>query len=651
MCGITGKISFDGAPIDRELLTAMTDAVTHRGPDAAGYYVGDGVGLGHRRLSIIDLSTGDQPLANEDETVWVVFNGEIYNFKEVRRELEAAGHRFRTRSDTEVIVHGYEEWGEECVSRFGGMFAFALWDVRARRLMLARDRLGVKPLYFARLDDGLVFGSEIKSLLRDESVPRTWRPDALDAYLTLEYIPGPSTIYQRIEKLPPGHILIAERGKVRSRQYWDLRFTGDGDPAREDEYLERLDALLRESIRMRLISDVPIGAFLSGGIDSSTVVAYMVETSDAPVVTTSVGFAERAFDELEHARVVAEHLGCEHHPVVANPDVRELLPKLAWHFDEPFADPSAVPTYYVSAAARQRVTVALSGDGGDELWAGYARHHVERWEARVRGWLGGWGSRVAGHVGRQLPLGIKGARSLAHLALPPDEACAHKHAYDIFERGVKADLYTPDFKRALGDADPFATFRAAWNACGSPDPLDRALYVDVKTYMLDDILTKVDRMSMAVSLEAREPLLDYRLLEFAATVPTALKLRGNRGKYLLRKVLERRVPRAILERPKQGFEPPTGEWLRGPLADMTGDLLLDGRLQQRGLFAHRSVERMWDEHRSRRRDHRERLWTLVMLELWFREFIDGTRTRNTASPAFTGGLSDSALGAPRAEVA
>ncbi|OLB60622.1 MAG: asparagine synthase (glutamine-hydrolyzing) [Acidobacteria bacterium 13_2_20CM_2_66_4] len=652
MCGITGKFSYGGAPIDPELLTAMTDAVTHRGPDAAGYYLGDGIGLGHRRLSIIDLSTGDQPLTNEDRTVWVVFNGEIYNFHEVRRELEAAGHRFCTRSDTEVIVHGYEEWGDECVSRFGGMFAFALWDVRRRRLMLARDRLGVKPLYFARLPNGLVFGSEIKSLLQDESVPREWRADALDAYLTLEYIPGPATIYEHVEKLPPGHVLIAEGGEVRLRQYWDLRFTGDGDAGREDEYLERLDALLRDSVRMRLISDVPIGAFLSGGIDSSTVVAYMVETSDAPVVTTSVGFAERAFDELEHARVVAEHLGCEHHPVVANPDVRDLLPKLAWHFDEPFADPSAVPTYYVSAAARERVTVALSGDGGDELWAGYARHRVEQWEARVRGWLGPWVSRIAGHVGRQLPRGIKGARAIGHLALSPDDACAHKHAYDIFEADRKAALYTADFKRALRGADPFATFRAAWNACGSPDPLDRALYVDVKTYMLDDILTKVDRMSMAVSLETREPLLDHRLLEFAATVPTSLKLRGNRGKYLLRRVLERRVPRAILERPKQGFEPPTGEWLCGPLAEMTGDLLLDGRLHRRGLFRRDQIERMWGEHRTGRRDHRERLWTLVMLELWFREFIDGARTRNrTTSPPLTGRRSESATAPRRAEVA
>lgn len=633
MCGIAGKLTYDRTAVAPELLAAMTDVVAHRGPDSGGYYFGDGVGLGHRRLSIIDLSTGDQPLTNEDRTVWVVFNGEIYNFADVRVELESRGHRFRTRSDTEIIVHGYEEWGASCVERFRGMFAFALWDARAKRLLLARDRLGVKPLYYAPLPDSLIFGSEIKSILQDPAVPRNWRPDALNAYLTLEYVPGPATIYRDVHKLPPGHLLLAEQGRVEVRKYWDLPFTGTGDPARESEYLEQLDALLRESIRLRLISDVPLGAFLSGGIDSTAVVAYMVETSDAPVVTTSVGFVEKAFDELAHARTVAEHLGCEHHPVVANPDVRDLLPKLAWHFDEPFADPSAVPTYYVSAAARERVTVALSGDGGDELWAGYARHHVERWESRARRWLGPIGSGVAGALGSILPYSVKGARALSHLALTPADACARKHAYAIFEDDDKRGLYAPAFAAEIRDADPFAPFKAAYEACESRDPLDRALYVDVKTYLVDDILVKVDKMSMAVSLETREPLLDHRLLEFAATVPSSLKLRGATRKYLLRRILEPRVPASILARGKQGFEPPTGEWLRGPLADMTHALLLDGRLKDRGVFEARTVRDLWDDHRDGRRDHRERLWALVMLELWFREFIDGSGVRAASADA------------------
>ena len=634
MCGITGKLTYDAEPISRELLESMTHAVSHRGPDSAGYYLGDGIGLGHRRLSIIDLATGDQPLSNEDGTVWVVFNGEIYNFADVRQQLEQAGHRFRTRSDTEVIVHGYEQWGADCVERFRGMFAFAVWDAAARRLLLARDRLGVKPLYYAETANGLIFASEIKAILQDPSVSRAWRTDALDAYLTLEYIPGPATIYRQIQKLPPAHVAIVERGRMQVRQYWDLQFTGDSEVEREAEYLERLDALLRESISMRLISDVPLGAFLSGGIDSSLVAAYMTETSDAPVVTTSVGFAEQAFDELAHARVVAEHFGCEHHEVVANPDVRDILPRLAWHLDEPFADPSAVPTYYVSEAARRRVTVALSGDGGDELWAGYGRHRVEHWETRVRGWLGPVLSRAAGLAGSFLPHAVKGARALGHLTLPPDEAYARKHAYGIFEGPTKRGLYSHDLRAETRDADPYATFRAAYAACSSRDPLDRAMYVDVKTYLVDDILMKVDKMSMAVSLETREPLLDHRLLEFAATVPTSLKLRHGTSKYLLRRALQNRVPRSILERGKQGFEPPTGEWLSGPLAEMTDALLFDGRLRNRGLFAPTAVATMWNEHRNGRRDHRERLWALVMLELWFREFIDGAAVRRPMTRAW-----------------
>ena len=422
MCGIAGRFNFDpNHPVDPAVLGAMTDAVVHRGPDAAGYFHGAGIGLGHRRLSIIDLATGDQPLGNEDGQVQVVFNGEIYNFAEVRAELVARGHRFRTSSDTEIIVHGYEEWGERCVERFRGMFAFAVWDARARRLLLARDRLGVKPLYYAHVPGGIVFGSEIKSLLQDAEVPRDWRPEAIDAYLTLLFIPAPHTIYAGIHKLPAAHTLVAEHGNVRLSRYWDLEFTGTGDPGREDEYLEELDALLREAVSLRLISDVPLGAFLSGGIDSSTVVSYMKETSAATPVTIAVGFDHQAYDESQHARTVAEHLGCAFHRLVASPHIESLLPKLAWHFDEPFADSSAIPTYYVSQAARQLVTVALSGDGGDELWAGYARHHVEQREIQVRRWLGP-ASGVTGRLASLLPLRIKGARSLRQLALSPADA-------------------------------------------------------------------------------------------------------------------------------------------------------------------------------------------------------------------------------------
>ncbi|MEO6235819.1 MAG: asparagine synthase (glutamine-hydrolyzing) [Vicinamibacterales bacterium] len=623
MCGIAGRFNYDPfRPVDRSVLEAMTDAVAHRGPDAAGYHLAPGIGLGHRRLSIIDLSTGDQPLTNEDGSIWTVFNGEIYNFAEVRAELVAHGHRFRTGSDTEVIVHGYEQWGERCVERFRGMFAFAVWDATARRLLLARDRVGVKPLYYAEIPGrGIVFGSELKSLLADPDVPRDWSPEAIDAYLTLLYIPAPATIYKRVHKLEPGHVLVAEKGSVRTSRYWDLSFTGDGDAGREEEYLERLDALLAESVALRQIADVPLGAFLSGGIDSSAVCAYMVQTSSRPPVTISVGFDHARYDELSHAKRVAEHLGCEFHPRTVTPDIVSLLPKLAWHFDEPFADSSAVPTYYVSKAARELVTVALSGDGGDELWAGYTRHRVEHWEQSARRALGP-ATALAGMLGRALPLSVKGARALRHLGAAPDHAYALKHAYGMFEPDAKTRLYSSDFAASVRGADPFAAFRDAYARCRSLDPVDRGLYTDVHTYMIDDILTKVDRMSMAVSLEAREPLLDHRLLEFAATVPMSLKIKNGRGKYLLRKVLETKIPGAILERGKQGFEAPIGEWLRGPLAPMAEGLLSDGRLRDRGVFDDREVTRLWTEHRDGRADHRHRLWQLMMLELWFRQFID-----------------------------
>ena len=625
MCGIAGMFLFDRArPVDPRVLASMTDVLSHRGPDGRGVHIDGPVGLGHRRLSIIDLATGAQPLGNEDESVVTVFNGEIYNFQELRAELEGQGHVFHTRTDTEVLVHGYEEWGERLPERLRGMFAFAIWDRRRQRLLLARDRLGIKPLHYSTIGGrGLVFGSEVKAVVEHPDVSRGWRHEAVDAYLALQYVPTPMTIFADVQKLPPAHVLVAENGRVRLQRYWSLTFPGDGAASREDEYLERLDALLHEAVRIRLISDVPLGAFLSGGIDSSAVVAAMAATSDAPVLTTSVGFDEQAYNEVEHAREVARHLGCGHYSRTVTPDIADLLPRLAWHLDEPFSDSSAVPTYFVSAVAREKVTVALSGDGGDELWAGYARHRVERAETQARRWLGTAGSQAAARVASLLPLSLKGARSLRHLGLAPDEACARKHVYGLFERGLRDRLYSPDFARDVGQYHPLARFRAIRSSCPSPDPVDRALLVDVQTYLLDDILTKVDRMSMAVSLEARVPLLDHHLVEFAASVPVDLKIRGGRGKYLLRRFLQGRVPQAVVDRPKQGFSIPTAEWLRGPLAPMTSDLLLGPTFRSRGIFSPAEVGRLWQEHRSGRRDHRHRLWSLLMLELWFRQFVDG----------------------------
>ena len=634
MCGIAGRFNYDSSrPVHAGVLSAMTDSIAHRGPDSAGYYRGPGIGLGHRRLSIIDLATGDQPLGNEDGQVQVVFNGEIYNFAEVRTELVSRGHRFRTSSDTEIIVHGYEEWGERCVERFRGMFAFALWDARERRLLLARDRLGVKPLYYAELPGiGIVFGSEIKALLEDPEVSRDWQPEAIDAYLTLLYVPAPATVYAAIRKLPSAHVLVADRNGARLSRYWSLTFTGDGDAAREDAYLEELDSLLREAVSLRLISDVPLGAFLSGGIDSSTVVSYMKQTSASTPVTIAVGFEQPEYDEVTHAETVARHLECEFHALTASPEIETLLPKLAWHFDEPFADSSAVPTYYVSKAARELVTVALSGDGGDELWGGYAHHRVEAMEHRARAALGP-ARFAASWLGGALPLSIKGARALRHLGVQPEEAYALKHVNGTFEHNARARLYTGDFTQRVNGFDPLNSLRAAYNSCASKDPLDRVFYADSQTYMIDDVLTKVDRMSMAVSLEAREPLLDHKLLEFAARVPASLKLRNGESKYLLRRLLQRHVPRSIVERGKSGFAAPIGEWLRGPLAPLATDLLLSGRLKDRGIFDDREVRRLWEDHRSRRAGHPHRLWQLLMLELWFRTFIDRPATGTRAESA------------------
>ena len=630
MCGIAGRFNFDAShPVDLRVLSAMADAIVHRGPDSAGYFHGPGIGLGHRRLSIIDLATGDQPLGNEDGRIQVVFNGEIYNFAEVRAELVSLGHRFRTNSDTEVIVHGYEQWGESCVERFRGMFAFAVWDAGERRLLLARDRVGVKPLYYAPIEGGIVFASEIKAILEDPDVAADWNAEAIDAYLSLLYVPAPATIYDGIFKLPQAHVLVAEKGRIRLRRYWDLTFAGAHEPKTEESYLEELDQQLREAVGLRLVSDVPLGAFLSGGIDSSAVVAYMRDSSET-VITTTVTFDQSAFDESRHAEAVARHLGCTFHAQAANPQIEELLPRLAWHFDEPFADASAVPTYYASEAARRIVTVALSGDGGDELWAGYGRHRFQRAEARVRRTLGP-GAAVAGMVAEALPLSVTGVRSLRRLAMTEEDSYAHKHARHLYEPHAKRHLYTGDFAAALRDADPFASLRRAWRECPSSDPVDRALSVDFRTYLPDDILVKVDRMSMAVSLEAREPLLDHRLLEFAARVPSSLKLKNGTTKYLLRRVLERRLPSSILGRRKHGFEAPVGDWLRGPLLPLANELLADGRLAGRGLFKRREIERMWTGHRLGRADHSQRLWQLLMLELWFRHFVDGRRTRATVS--------------------
>ncbi|MFZ1059033.1 MAG: asparagine synthase (glutamine-hydrolyzing) [Candidatus Rokuibacteriota bacterium] len=628
MCGIAGIVHSDpGYPVERELLRRMTETMAHRGPDAQGLHLWDGAGFGHRRLSIIDLATGDQPIFNEDRTKAVVLNGEIYNFQELRAELEARGHRFATRSDTEAIVHAYEEFGEGCVARLRGMFAFALWDESERRLLLARDRVGKKPLYYVQDGERICFASELKALLRDPSLKRAIKAEALDDYFSFGAVQSPATIFQGIAQLPPAHYMVWERGTARVVEYWDVP-QGAVVRRSEADTLEAFAQVFSEAVRVRLVSDVPLGAFLSGGVDSSAVVEAMTRLSNGPVVTTSVGFAERAFSELGHARAVARTVGSDHHEVVVEPRAAEVLPRLVWHLDEPFADSSALPTYYVSKAARERVTVALSGDGGDEVFAGYQRRYgLNRWEAGLRRWLPGWArAGVLGPLGRVYPKADWLPRPLRARYFLQNLGTTFEQAYfsdlSLFRGEEKAALLSPDFRRQLNGHDSFVAFARHFERVQGLDPLSQLLYVDLKTWLANDILVKVDRMSMANSLEVRSPLLDHKLVEFAATVPPDLKYRGGTSKYLLKRHLEGRVPQSVIYRRKQGFEIPLASWLRGELREMAEDLLLSPRSLSRGYLRAERVRRMWQDHQRRVRDHSAQLWALMVLELWHRTFVD-----------------------------
>jgi asparagine synthase (glutamine-hydrolysing) len=628
MCGIAGFAFTDARhPVDRELLGRMTDVLRHRGPDADGFHLGPGVGLGHRRLSIIDLSTGDQPMYNETRSVAIVFNGEIYNFAELARELEARGHTFASRSDTETLVHAYEDFGLEFVKRLRGMFAFALWDESRRRLVLGRDRAGKKPLYYHVDAERLVFASEIKALLRDPSIKRRVSVEGLSDYFTFGVIPAPGTVFQDIRQIPPGHLLVWERGQARLHEYWDVVFDNTG-PATPDAASEAFSALFDEAVRMRMVADVPLGAFLSGGIDSSAVVASMARQSARPVVTTSVGFAERTHSELEHARGVAAALGTEHHELLVRPDAIADLPRLVWHLDQPFADSSALPTYYVSRAARERVTVALSGDGGDELFAGYQRRYgIHRLEQRLRRMIPGSVRRgVLAPLSRIYPRSESIPRPLRLKLVLSNLGQSFERAYfndmSLFLDEEKRELCTPELLSQARHHDPIAGFARHFDRVRDADPLSRVLYVDFKTWLANDILVKVDRMSMACSLEVRAPLLDHKIVEFAASLPPQLKFRGSVSKYLLKRHVAERLPAADVHRPKQGFELPLATWLRGDLREMARDLLFSTRAAGRGYVRPEAVRRLWDTHQSCARNQASKLWALMVLELWHRQYMD-----------------------------
>lgn len=613
MCGITGLLSLNGAPLSGELLRAMCDRMRHRGPDDAGFYMAHPVGLAMRRLSIIDIATGRQPIANEDESVWAVFNGEIYNHRVLRRDLEARGHRFKTHSDTEVIVHLYEEHGRDCVGRLRGMFGLAIWDRRTQELLLARDRLGIKPLYYAHIAGTLAFASELKPILLVPGIETRIDDKSLVHLLAYLTTPHTASIVPKVEKLAAGHRLIAGNDGLKIEKYWDVCFAPNRRRSPEATAAE-LWALLQETVRLHMEADVPLGAFLSGGVDSSSVVAAMATQSARPVKTFSIGFSEKDYDELAYARVVAKRYATDHHELMVRPDALSILDKLSWYLDEPFGDSSAIPTFLVSELAAQHVTVVLSGDGGDELFAGYDKYAVEKRERSLARWLTPLRPGLR-WLAQQLPDHARGRRFLAHYGVPTAER--RLDASTLFTRAEQQRLLHPDIVGVLANDAP-------WQP-PAPLPAQHWLsamqYRDLHHYLPLDILTKVDRMSMAHSIEARVPLLDHVFVEFAATIPPEQLLRGREGKWLFKQALAQVLPSAILMRRKQGFAVPLGRWFRGELRPIVDELLLSRQARKRRLFNPSYVQTLVKRH-AEGRPLDLHLWILMSVELWCRAFLD-----------------------------
>jgi len=631
MCGICGVVNFErGEPVDPGMLAAMNSTLIHRGPDDEGYYLDGPVGLGSRRLSIIDLEGGRQPIHNEDETVWIVFNGEIYNFRELRLLLEKLGHHFYTCSDTEAIVHAYEEFGGECVDYLNGMFAFALWDKPRQRLFIARDRLGIKPLYYTQLQGMLVFGSELKAVVAHPTVERRVDLVALNEYLSFEYVPTPRTIFQGIRKLSPGHTLTLERGQMRVKRYWDIQLgrSETSQPRGKADYVAELRETLREAVRQELVSDVPIGVLLSGGLDSSAVAAMMAELMPGNVKSFSIAFDDPSFDESKYAKLVARHLGTEHYQLTLTAGITlDLLSDIAQFLDEPLGDSSVIPTYLLSQFTRQHVKVALGGDGGDELFAGYstlqAHRLVEYYERIVPGVVR---YRLVPWVVDRLPVShdnisfdFKARRFISGRGVPIEER--HHRWMGSFTPAQKRELLQPWLAAAVKD-----TYRVAFEhsrACEAEEWVNRVLYLDMKLYLEGGMLPKVDRASMANSLEVRVPLLNHTLVEYMAGLPHELKLHRMTTKYLLRLALRGLVPDAILRRGKKGFNMPVAKWLAGPLRSLAEDMFSQERLKREGFFNPTYVRQLLDEHLAGQRDHRKLLWTLLMFELWHMRWSSG----------------------------
>ncbi|MEZ0155832.1 MAG: XrtA/PEP-CTERM system amidotransferase [Candidatus Reddybacter sp.] len=620
MCGIAGILDTRGQQdIDRDLLGRMNQSQFHRGPDEGGQHFEPGLGLAHRRLSIIDLSSGQQPMYNDDKSVCVVFNGEIYNFPTLRKELEAKGYVFKSHCDTEVIVHGWSAWGEACVDKFRGMFAFAIWDRKQRSLFLARDRLGIKPLFYSLLPDGqFIFGSELKVLKCHPGLPTKMNPQAVEDYFSLGYIPEPKTIYQGVYKLDPGHTLTVKQGQseLRSNEYWDIPFTPVSYSSEQD-LEEELIHRLREAVDIRMVSEVPLGAFLSGGVDSSAVVAMMAGLQKEPVNTCSIGFDVKGFDESVYAQEVAEQFNTHHHVNIVDPNDFDLIDELAGLYDEPFADSSALPTYRVCQLAKQRVTVALSGDGGDEHFAGYRRYRWHMNEEKLRGLvpdsirqpLFGLAGKLYPKLG-WAPRVFRAKTTFQSMARNPIEGYFHNFSILIDEQ--REQLFSDSFKRELQGYKASEVFHHYAAKAPTDDPLSVVQYIDMKTYLTGDILTKVDRASMAHSLEVRVPLLDHKFVEWVSGLPSSMKLKGQQGKAVFKSSLEPHLSNNILYRDKMGFAVPLARWFRGPLKDKLRASLFDGELSATGMFDNNYLEQLFNQHQSGQRDNSASLWSLLM---------------------------------------
>jgi asparagine synthase (glutamine-hydrolysing) len=634
MCGIAGIVSIDALSADaRSIALRMSDSISHRGPDDSGIVVEPRAVLAHRRLSIVDLSTGQQPLANETGDVWVVFNGEIYNHAEIRRMLEAEGHHFRTQSDTESIVHAYEQWGPDCVHRFRGMFAFAIWDERAKRLLLARDRVGIKPLYWTRTGPTLLFGSEIKAILASGLIQPRANEDALPELLGTRYVSGSETMFRGIHKLLPGHRLTFEAGRITVCRYWDVPVGARALTGSAADVVHEFRAKLEESVRLRLMSDVPLGMFLSGGIDSSAIAAIMARQIDRPLQTFSVAFADRAFNELDYSREVARAIGADCHEVVIDDrDFFTALPRLIWHEDEPIAHPSSIPLFFVSSLARRHVKVVLTGEGSDELLAGYGRYPRIAWNWRAgtlyeRALPRRVRTLIANHVVPLVPRPLGRYLRRSFLAMDRTPEAMFYDNFSAVRLRDQRDLLAPSRRGAVTSANAYSTAARLFDhPSGDATLLDRLLYADIKTYLVE-LLMKQDQMSMAASIESRVPFLDHELVEFAARLPDEWKLAGWTTKRVLREATRDLLPRAVLERPKLGFPVPFERWVRGPWNDVARQVLLDRQSRERGVISPPAVERLLSDHAHGRVDAGDRIWILLNLELWYRTFIDGGGTQ------------------------